>query len=123
LPKRDFALHGGLELLWLTPLGDWQAQLSSDFSGTHGGQEVWLAHTLPWFRSRQRFALSWGLEWKSADLAAYYYGVEPDEAHSLRPAYRPGSALNAFLRFAASHRLSERLQLVSVIERKRLDGS
>src|SRR5690606_8502881 len=78
---------------------------------------------LPWFTARQRFALTWGAEWKSADFAGYYYGVRPEEALDWRPAYRPGSALNAFVRLAASHELSEHLSLVSVLERKRLDGS
>lgn len=123
LAQRDFAANGGLEFLYSHAWGDLQGQLLSDVSGVHRGQSAWLAYSYPWFTRSSQFNLSMGLEFKSANLADYYYGVRPDESIQGRPAYRAGSGTNRVLRFSASRELSERWRLVGVMEREYLSAA
>lgn len=123
LPDRDFAFNSGLELLYISPLGDVQAQLLSDLSSTHNGQEAWLSWSKPWYTPLSEFTLTLGLEWKSSNLVDYYYGVRPEEAFSGRPQYAAGAGANHFIRFAARHRLGSQLSLVGMVEREFLSSA
>lgn len=123
LADRDFALQSGMEFLYISPWGDVQAQLLSDVSSTHGGQEAWLSWSRPWYTRNNEFALTVGLEWKSADLVSYYYGVREEEAFPGRPAYAAGSGSNLFIRFAARHALSQHWQLAAMVEREFLSSA
>lgn len=123
LPERNFAVNAGLEFLHISQWGDIQAQVLTDVSGTHHGQAAWLSYTYPWFTPNSEFAFSAGVEWKSRDLVDYYYGVRRDEVIPGRPAYEGTSGTNAFLRFSASRRLSERWKAVGVMEREFLSSS
>ncbi|HEY0962056.1 MAG TPA: MipA/OmpV family protein [Pseudomonadales bacterium] len=123
LADRDFALNGGLEFLYISPWGDVQAQVLSDVSSTHDGQEAWLSWSHPWYTHSNEFTLTFGAEWKSSDLVSYYYGVRPDEAFPGRPAYTGGSGTNGFIRFAARHAFTERWHLVGMIEREFLSSA
>lgn len=123
LADRDFALNGGIEFLYISPWGDVQAQLLTDVSSTHDGQEAWLSWSHPWYTHSNEFTLTFGAEWKSSDLVSYYYGVRPDEAFPGRFAYTGGSGTNGFIRFAARHAFSERWHLVGMIEREFLSSA
>ncbi len=123
LPDRDFALNGGLEFLFISPLGDVQAQLLTDVSRTHEGQEAWLSWSRPWYTQRSEFNLTLGAEWKSHDLIGYYYGVLPEEAFSGRPEYGGASGTNTFVRLAARHRLGRHWNLVGMVEREFLSSA
>ena len=123
LPKRRFAVNAGLEWLYLSAWGDWQAQLLGDVSGAHDGHTAALSWSHPWYSQNQEFALSLGAEWKSRELVDYYYGVRPEEALPGRPAWRGGSGINTFARFSVSHRLTDRWKLVSVLEREFLSST
>ncbi|MGV3591238.1 MAG: MipA/OmpV family protein [Gammaproteobacteria bacterium] len=123
LADRDFALNGGIEFLYISPWGDVQAQLLSDVSSKHDGQEAWLSWSHPWYTHSNEFTLTLGAEWKSSDLVSYYYGVRPDEAFPGRPAYSGGSGTNGFVRFAARHAFSERWHLVGMVEREFLSSA
>jgi outer membrane protein len=123
LGDRDFALNSGVEFLYISPWGDVQAQILSDVSGTHKGQEAWLSWSHPWYTHNNEFTLTLGAEWKSSDLISYYYGVRPDEAFPGRPAYTGGSGTNGFIRFAARHALTKRWHLVGMVEREFLSSA
>lgn len=123
LPDRDFALNSGFEFLYISPWGDIQAQLLSDISSTHKGQEAWLSWSRPWYTRTNEFTLTLGLEWKSADLVSYYYGVRSDEAFPGRPFYEGSAGTNTFIRFAARHAFSEHWHLVGMVEREFLSSA
>ena len=123
LAERDFALNSGLELLYISPWGDIQAQVLTDVSSTHDGQEAWLSWSHPWYTRNNEFTLTVGAEWKSASLITYYYGVEPDEAFPGRPVYKANSGTNGFIRFSARHAFGEHWQLVGLIEREYLSSA
>lgn len=123
LPDRDSAVNGGIEFLYISPWGDIQAQMLSDVSSTHDGQEAWLSWSHPWYTHSNEFTLTLGMEWKSRDLVSYYYGVRADEAFVGRDAYESGSGTNTFVRFAARHAFSDRWQLAGMVEREYLSSA
>jgi outer membrane protein len=123
LPDRDFALNSGLEFLYISPWGDIQAQVLSDVSSTHNGQEAWLSWSHPWYTANSEFNLTFGLEWKSANLVGYYYGVRADEAFPGRYVYAAESGTNRFVRLAARHNFSLHWNLVAMVEREFLSSA
>ena len=123
LPQRDFAASGGLEFLYSNTWGDWQGQILSDVSAVHAGQSAWVAYSYPWYTRNSEFKLSMGLEFKSAQLVDYYYGVRPSERLEGRPTYSAGSGTNRVVRLSATHKLSERWRLVGVMEREYLGAA
>ncbi len=123
LPDRDSAVNSGIEFLHISPWGDIQAQVLTDVSNTHKGQEAWLSWSHPWYTHSNEFTLTLGLEWKSSNLVSYYYGVLPDEAFAGRPEYASGSGSNTFIRFAARHAFSPNWHLVGVVEREYLSSA
>ena len=128
LAGRSSAINSGLEFLYLSPLGDFQAQVLTDVSGTHNGQEAWLSWTKPWYFATpagriDEVALTVGLEWKSADLVGYYYGVTPAESFPGRPVYRGHSGTNGYIRLSARHAFSDHWQAVSMVEREFLSDA
>ncbi|MES2624130.1 MAG: MipA/OmpV family protein [Pseudomonadota bacterium] len=123
LPDRDFAVNSGIEFLYISPWGDIQAQLLSDVSSTHNGQEAWLSWSHPWYTANSELNLTFGLEWKSADLVSYYYGVRADETFRGRDVYTASAGTNRFIRLAARHSLSRHWNLVAMIEREFLSSA
>lgn len=120
LPERDFAANGGVEMLYISPWGDLQAQLLTDVSNTHDGESAFVSYSYPWLMPRSEVSLTLGLEWKSSELADYYYGVRKEESLDGRPIYRGSSGTNGVVRLSASHALSEHWKLVGMVEREYL---
>ncbi|OGT73237.1 MAG: hypothetical protein A3H44_05795 [Gammaproteobacteria bacterium RIFCSPLOWO2_02_FULL_57_10] len=120
LPERDFAINGGVEMLYISPWGDLQAQLLTDVSNTHDGESAFVSYSHPWLMPRSEVSLTLGLEWKSGDLVDYYYGVRKEESLDGRPIYRGSSGTNGVVRLSASHALSEHWKLVGMVEREYL---
>jgi outer membrane protein len=123
LAARDAALNGGFELLFISPYGDVQAQVLSDVSSTHDGQEAWLSWSYPWYTRNTELALTVGMEWKSRQLVGYYYGVQPDEAFVGRPAYQGDSGTNGYVRLAGRYQLGEHWMWASMVEREFLSSA
>jgi outer membrane protein len=95
----------------------------TDVSAVHHGQEAWLSWSYPWFTHNGQFNLTLGAEWKSGNLATYYYGVTPEESFTGRPAYATGSGTNTFIRFSARHALTGHWYLAGVVEREFLSAA
>ena len=123
LPDRDYAVNGGLEFLHISPWGDIQAQVLTDISSTYDGQQAWLSWSKPWFTQTSQFNFTLGLEWKSANLVDYYYGVLPGESFDGRPVYEGRAGTNRFIRFSARHRLGKHLSVVGMMEREYLSNA
>jgi len=123
LAGRDTAFNGGMELLYISRWGDLQAQVLTDVSNTHDGQEAWLSWSKPWFTRHGEYTLTMGLEWKSRELLGYYYGVTQAESFAARPAYEGSAGTNRYIRLAARHALSTHWQLVGMVEREYLSSA
>jgi MipA family protein len=90
---------------WLFRLGAVAGQLDAlyEITGRHKGYELRGAIAVPLVQSESSLVLNTGFTWKSAELVRYYYGVDG--------VYRPGTAINPFIKLGYSHALSTRLTL------------
>ncbi|MGH8738312.1 MAG: MipA/OmpV family protein [Burkholderiales bacterium] len=89
------------------------AEALRDVSHTSGGNELRLGYSYDWQRGRLRLRPYYTLSLRSARLNNYYYGVRPDEATPIRPAYGAGAGFNNELGLYGSYRLTERWRLLA----------
>lgn len=120
---RSFAVNGGFEFLYISRYGDLQAQVLTDISSTHEGQEAWFSWSKPWFTRNSEVSLTLGVEWKSQNLVGYYYGVRPDEAFAGREIYEGRAGTNSFVRLAGRYSLTDHWTLVGMVEREFLSSA
>jgi outer membrane protein len=113
----------GLELSWererriglrLTPL--------VDALGRSDGQEVGFDVYVPLRFGPVRLEPRAGVEWQSAGLVDYYYGVRPEEARPGRPAFAGEDAFNLTGGLFLFTPLSQRLLLQGFVKYERLDS-
>lgn len=109
MQTREFSMEGGPAVQWRTPVGVFNAGVSHDLGGASNG----VSAQLQWIRAlttgpRLRLNGSLGVQWSSARMTDYYFGVRPIEARAGRPVYSAGSdvAVQAGLNgaFAVSER-------------------
>lgn len=123
IPKRSFAIDGGLEIMYTDTWGDLQLQILSDISFTHKGFEVWASYAYPWKHGNWRVVPSVGINWKNSNLLDYYYGVRNSEANFSRPAYKASSGFNSFAKLSVSYRINDNWGIVGVAEYESLSRS
>ena len=123
IPKRSFAVDGGLEIIYADVWGDLQFQALSDISLTHKGVELWASYAYSWNYGNWTLTPSIGFNWKSSNLLDYYYGVRNREANELRPAYQADSGFNRFARLSVSYHVSDHWGIIGVAEYETLSRS
>jgi outer membrane protein len=112
MKTREPSADLGFAYRWFTDWGTLHGELLYDAFHVHGGIEARLGYSYDWTRARWTLRPSAFLAFRSAKLNDYYYGVQPEEALPTRPAYAPGSGLNAWLGLYASYQLSEGWHLI-----------
>ncbi len=120
LPDRRFAINLGVELILA---GDWgllDMQITQDISSAHNGQELWLDYSRGWRWDRLSVSPNIGLNWKSAGLVDYFYGVLPEESEELSQLYSGESTLNAFAGLSVAYQLTDHWSLVGNYKYERL---
>ena len=121
IPDRDYAIEAGVELL---ADGDWgyvQAGAFQDVSRAHKGTEVYAEYSYLFRKQRWFFEPSVGLSWKSQKLNNYYWGVTPEEASLVFPAYEAGSGMNYFARLHLSYQMTRKWSTLFVLEYERMN--
>lgn len=115
MDDRDDSLDLGIRTT--VSLGGWElgGRLATDALDRHDGQEAVLTLGYPWSAGRWRLTPYLGVEWQSADLVDYYYGVENDEARAGRPAYAAGGTVNGRYGLRAFGRLSARWSAMVIL--------
>lgn len=88
------------------------AEWLHDATNTSGGDELRLGYNYAWRNGRLLLRPQLMLSLRSARLNDYYYGVRSDEATATRPAYMPGSGVNAQVGLYASYDLTDRSRLL-----------
>jgi outer membrane protein len=107
-PSADLGLHYRHFSDW----GTLHGMLLYDAFHVHGGTEARLGYSYDWTRGRLTLRPSAFVAFRNAKLNDYYYGVRPEEALPTRPAYAPGSGLNAWLGLYGSYRLFDNWHLI-----------
>jgi outer membrane protein len=112
-----------LGLAWRTrqPWGTVQAELLRDVSSTSKGTELRLDYSRDWRSGAWTWRPSATLAWRDAAINNYYYGISASEAVAGRPAYAPGSGMNATLGLYASYDLTQGWRLLGGVSATMLD--
>lgn len=93
MASRDTSVEGGLNVLYATDIGVFAANLYQDLGSASDGQSAQLSYIRNLVADRGWFVNGvTGLQWSSAKLNDYYFGVRPGEARPDRPEYRAGSS-------------------------------
>jgi outer membrane protein len=118
MEARKKSLDGGLEILYRgRPLG-FRAAASTDVLGRSKGQEVSAqAITGAPIGKKLLVLAGFGPRWETGRRVDYYYGVRPEEATSLRPAYSGEATLSWDLGISAIYRPARRWSLFALLNR------
>lgn len=88
------------------------AEILRDASEHSDGTELRLGYRYEgWWNGRLRWRPYATLSLRNAKLNNYYYGVQPGEATTTRPAYEPGAGANLEFGVMAAYRLTSRWQV------------
>jgi outer membrane protein len=114
--SRRMTVDTGVGFEWRSSWGLFSLSWVADILGRHDGHETEFAYTLlfPW----KGFSVipSAGLRCKSNNLTDYYYGVESNEALPGRPSYRPGLAIDPFIRVVVKRGLVGPLSALGAVQ-------
>ena len=118
MAELDRPVLGEIEASYGADWGGVSVSLAADISGAHEG---WMAR-LAWRGShalgRFEIAPEVGVEWQSAEVNRYYYGVSAADVTAARPLYRPDGGLRVDVGATVAFTLAERhtLRLQAAVE-------
>ena len=123
VPKRDYAVELGVEVLFD---GEWgQATLHGfhDVSNTHDGFEFSADYSYRWTRGRFSISPSLGVAYKSFKLSDYYWGVHPGDAGATLLQYQAGGGINWEGGLRTSYYLTKNTRLAMSANYERMHDS
>jgi outer membrane protein len=124
MAERQGTVEAGLGVDWRFA-DSWSlgATAFTDVLGRSDGQELGLDLARTWTFGRYRWGLTpaVGVIWQSSDLVDYYYGVPPEEATPVRPAYAGASAIDFRASLLFFYRISDRINAIALVQARRLD--
>jgi MipA family protein len=123
VPKRDYAVEAGLEMLLDGEWGQSTLRAFHDVSGTHRGYEVSADYSYRFTRGRFSLAPSVGVAYKSARLSDYYWGVHSDEVRRTLFEYEADAGIGWEAGVRTSYYLTKRLRLAVSANYERLHHS
>ena len=108
-PEADF----GVSYQRSGPWGAVYTEYFHDITGASEGNELRLGYNYEWKNGRWRLRPQLMIAVRDANLNNYYYGVRPNEATALRPAYQPGSGVNGQIGLYGAYSLTERWRILA----------
>jgi outer membrane protein len=121
--RRGPGVQAGAAYRGRTVFGNLDLEVLHDANNTSHGSEIRLGYSFDLHSGRWHFRPSWTVARRSAGLNDYYYGVGPDEASAVRPAYRPGAGTDWTAALYGYYELSRRWRLLGGIGVTHLDGA
>jgi outer membrane protein len=112
MARRTAAMQAGAAYRGRTQFGNVDLEVLHDANNTSHGTEWRMGYSIDVHEGRWHFRPSWTVSRRSANLNNYYYGVRPDEATRLRPAYMPGAGTDFTMALYGYYDLSERWRLL-----------
>jgi outer membrane protein len=113
MTERSSGVDVGVSYQRSGPWGAVYGEYLHDTSGASEGNELRLGYNYEWKSGRWRLRPHLMVAARDAKLNDYYYGVRPDEATAIRPAYQPGSGVNGQVGLYGSYSLTERWRLLA----------
>lgn len=107
IKKRNYDFDVGLRLSRRFENSQFSFEYLHDISGAHNGWVInsFFTHILPW--RNWEFRSGVGLSAYSADFTNYYFGIDSDEATSLRPIYSSNASTSIIFEFHAEYPISQ----------------
>lgn len=124
MEERQGTVEAGMGVDWgFADSWSLSATAFTDVLGRSDGQQVGLDLARTWTFGGYRWVLipAIGAVWQSSNLVDYYYGVPPGEATPSRPAYAGASAVDVRATLLAFYRISNRINMIGLIQARRLD--
>lgn len=110
--RRD-RIEGGPTFEWETPRASLSIAYFADWSGVSGGGAVNVSLFHPLLDDQHWDLGSFvGVEYVTHKTAQYYYGVRPDEATTMRPAYDPQNAVTSYAGTSGAYRLDQQYAIL-----------
>jgi MipA family protein len=123
VPKRDYAVEVGLEMLLDGEWGQSTLRAFHDASGTHRGYELSADYSYRFTRGRFSLAPSLGVAFKSDKLSDYYWGIHADEVGPTLSGYEADAGISWEAGLRTSYYLTKRLRLAVSANYERLQDS
>jgi outer membrane protein len=123
VPKRDYAVEVGLEMLLDGEWGQSTLRAFHDVSGTHRGYEISADYSYRFTRGRFSVAPSVGVAYKSAKLSDYYWGIHADEVGPTLFGYEADAGIGWEAGLRGSYYLTKRMRLAISANYERLQDS
>ena len=111
----------GLGYHYRSDWGSLSGEVLHDADNLNNGTELRLAYKIDWQSGNLSLRPGVTLSWRNSNLNDYYFGVRPNEATALRPAYIAGAGTDLWLGLYASYELSNRWRLFGGVGVNRLD--
>lgn len=109
ISERRTSIDGYVNALWKTPIVNIGAGLYHDILRISRGTSATMRLSRNFFvTDALRLTPSAGIEWQSARLVNYYYGVSPGETSSSRTAYEGRDTINISTGLGGIFRLTDR---------------
>ena len=108
MAELDHVLLGRFAVSHDAGWGRLDLSFAADISGTHDGYLAGLSYAYPLAIGRWQVEPGVGIEWHSAEINRYYYGVSAAEALPARHFYRPDAGLSYRFGVSASYAIAER---------------
>lgn len=107
---RDFALDAGVRAHWYTDTSEWTLALFHDVSDVYGGARISAGYRKLWYLGQWKLVSAAELEWRSADLLDYYYGIDSSDVENTLFHYDAGAGLFASVGLTANREITENWQ-------------
>ncbi len=123
--KRKWALDAGIQLNWFVS-DSINAELqilhdvNSVYDGFNGNVEV---SKLFGVTAESSLELTLGLQWNSANLVDYYYGIDDSDSIYERDFFEGKSSINPYLSIGYAYKLSSDWMFKTYLKRKKLDSN
>ena len=88
--------------------GDLDFSFAADVAGKHSGYVAGLSYGYPFEIGPLRVKPKAGVEWQSAKINRYYYGVSAADVRPGRPLHEPGGAMNCELGVSVTYPIASR---------------
>ena len=116
MSKLDDVWLGEVEVSYEADWGELGVSLAADVSGTHDGFLAGLSYGYPLELGGLQIEPEVGVEWHSAKVNRYYYGVGAADVRADRPFYEPDAGMSYELGVTVTYPFAERHALSLEVE-------
>ena len=121
--SRKWAINGGIRGHYFLSNGEWQLSFQQDISNVHQGQQAGVQYKHRWLWHDFRFGISLGVDWKSARLIDYYYGVSVRDTELKELHFKGEAGWQPYISLQAQQPINENWSWLANIGYRRLPQS